>query len=103
VDRGVIVVVGTISFPPDALEAARPHMAALVAATRAEDGCIHYAFGEAVGEAGIICIGEAWRDAEALAAHAASGHMAAWREAAAALEAHDRDLTAYEADRPRKL
>jgi quinol monooxygenase YgiN len=67
-----------------------------LAAVRAEDGCIEY--GAAVDAAGIgpfqavlgpdtFVVVEKWRDAAALAAHAAAPHMAAYAQRTKALVA----------------
>jgi hypothetical protein len=40
----MIIVMGTIRIPVENIEAARPVMTATVEATRAEDGCIAYAY-----------------------------------------------------------
>jgi quinol monooxygenase YgiN len=98
-----VVIVGTVRLPPDRLDDARPHMAAMVAASRAEDGCLAYAYGEDVLEPGLIRVSEAWRDQAALDAHAQSAHIKAWRTAWSALGLHDRQLVAYDAGAPRPI
>jgi len=72
-------------------------MKAVIEATRQEDGCLSYSFGEDVLEPGLIVVAEAWRDEASLGAHLGSAHFAAWRDAGAALGVHDRQLTVYEA------
>jgi quinol monooxygenase YgiN len=99
----MVVIIGNIRIPPANMADARPVMAALVAATRLEDGCARYSFAEEVAEPGLILIAEAWRDHEALAAHARSAHVAAWRMAGAELGVFDRNLMVYEAGDPRPL
>ena len=93
----MIVLSGTVRFPAENLEAARPVMAAVIEASRREDGCILYSFGEDVIDAGLIRVSEVWRDQAALDAHWAAPHFLAWREAAAGLGLHDRQITIYEA------
>ena len=93
----MIVITGTVRIPVGTLDRARPAMRAMVDATRAEDGCLHYAFAEDVLEPGLIWVSESWRDGEALQRHAQSAHMATWRAAGAELGLHDRNLTVYEA------
>jgi quinol monooxygenase YgiN len=99
----MIVITGTVRIPVGTLDAARPAMRAMVDGSRAEDGCLHYAYAEDVFEPGVIWISEAWRDAAALEAHAATAHMQAWRAAGAQLGLHDRQLTVYEAVSSRPL
>jgi quinol monooxygenase YgiN len=93
----MIVITGTVRIPVGTLDRVRPAMRAMVDGSRAEDGCLHYAYAEDVLEPGLIWVSESWRDGAALKLHAESAHMAAWREAGAALGLHDRDLTVYEA------
>ena len=57
-----LIVAGTIRVPPANLDAFRPHMLAMMAATRAEDGCMAYSYAEDVAEPGLIRVFEAWRD-----------------------------------------
>jgi quinol monooxygenase YgiN len=93
----MIVLTGTVRIPTDKIDQARPLVKALIEATRQEDGCLFYSFGEDVLEPGLILIAEAWRDEACLGAHLASAHFVTWRDAGAALGVHDRHLTAYEA------
>ncbi|HEY9234845.1 MULTISPECIES: putative quinol monooxygenase [Phenylobacterium] len=97
-----LIIAGTIRVPAENLQALRPHMRAMVEASRAEDGCIQYAYGEDVLEPGLIRVFEAWRDQAALDAHFQSPHIAAWRSRWPALGVDDRRLTLYEvtAERP---
>lgn len=92
----MLPIVGTFRFPADHMAQARPAMARMIAATRAEDGCDFYAFAEDLLDPGLIRVSERWRDTAALAAHAASAHMAEWRAAGAALGVGERDLMLYE-------
>jgi quinol monooxygenase YgiN len=98
-----VVITGTVRLPPQNLYLARPYMAAMVAASRAEDGCIEYAYAEDVFEPGLIRISEAWRDQAALDRHAASDHIKAWRAAWPHLGLHDRKLVAYDAGESRPI
>ena len=98
-----VVILGTVRLPPERLGDARAHMAAMVAASRAEDGCLAYAYGEDVLEPGLIRVSEVWRDQAALGAHAQSAHMRVWRAAAGELGLHDRQLVAYDAGAPRPI
>lgn len=94
----MLVITGTFRVPPDKLDAARPAMAAMIAASRAEPGCLHYSYGEDVLEPGLIHVAEHWTTREALSAHAAAPHIKAWREAWPALGIGARDLTLFAAD-----
>ncbi len=93
----MIVITGTVRIPVGSLDKCRPAMRAMVDASRAEQGCLHYSYAEDVFEPGLIWVSESWSDGAVLKAHAESAHMAAWRAAGAELGLHDRQLTAYEA------
>jgi quinol monooxygenase YgiN len=99
----MIVILGTVRLPAENLTAARPHMAAMVAASRAEAGCVAYAYAEDVLEPGLIRVSEVWTDQATLSAHAASAHIKAWRAAWPDLGLHDRQLVAYDAGQSRPI
>ncbi|WP_427964903.1 putative quinol monooxygenase [Altererythrobacter sp.] len=94
----MIVIAGTVRIPTGALEKVRTAMEPLLNATRAEDGCIRYAFAQDVLDPDLIHVAEAWRDREALKAHFESPHMAEWRTAIGEIGAFDRDLRMFETD-----
>ena len=91
-----LIIAGTVRVPPGNLAGLRPHMAAMVAGSRAEDGCVAYGYAEDVLEPGLVHVFEEWRDQAAIDAHFASAHMAAWRAAWPAFGVSDRALTLYE-------
>ena len=98
-----LIIAGTVRVPPENLERFRPHMQAMLAASRAEDGCLVYSYAEDVLEPGLIRVFEAWRDQAALDAHFRTAHMAEWRAAGAGLELSDRKLFLYEVASERPL
>jgi quinol monooxygenase YgiN len=91
-----VIVAGTVRVPSANVEALRPHMRAMIAASRAEDGCEAYGYAEDVAEPGLVHVFEVWRDRPALDAHFKTAHMAAWRAAWPAFEVSDRRLALYE-------
>ncbi|WP_404335174.1 putative quinol monooxygenase [Sphingomonas sp. MMS12-HWE2-04] len=93
----MLVITGTFRVPPANLDAARPHMAAMIAASRAEPGCLQYCYGEDVLDPGLIHVTEHWASRETLAAHGAAAHIKAWRAAWPALGIGERALTLFEA------
>ena len=97
----MLLIVGTVRLPHDMLAAARPVMAVMVAASRAEDGCEDYAYGEDVLDPGLIHVRELWRDQAALDRHFASPHIAAWRAAWPGLGIRERALVVYDVGSPR--
>lgn len=94
----MLIILGTVRVPPDRVEAARGPMRAMVEASRAEDGCLAYAYAEDLLEPGVIHIVERWRDQAALDAHFQTPHMAEWRRAWKPIGIHGRQLFRYEAD-----
>jgi len=91
-----LIIAGTVRVPPDRIEAFRPHMEAMIAASRAEDGCIDYSYAVDVLDPGLVRVFEVWRDRTALDAHFATDHLAAWRAQWPAFGVSDRRLIAYE-------
>ena len=98
-----IIIAGTVRVPPDNLAGLKPHMAVMLAASRAEDGCLSYSYAEDVAEPGLVRVFEAWRDQAAIDAHFQTEHMAAWRAAWPAFGVSDRRLFAYEIAAERAL
>ena len=97
-----VLVAGTVRVPPENVARFRPHMEAMLAASRAEDGCLVYSYAVDVEDPGLIRVFEAWRDQAALEAHFRTPHLAAWRAAWPDFGVTDRRLTLYEtaAERP---
>jgi len=97
-----LILAGTVRIPRQNLDSFRPHMIAMLAASRIEDGCLTYSYAEDVAEPGLIRVFEVWRDQAALDAHFEAPHMAAWRAAWPAFGVGDRALIAYDvaAERP---
>lgn len=85
---------GTVANNPETVEAIK----AMVAASRAEDGCFTYTFAQDLSDPDVLIIYERWRDREALAAHGASAHMAEFQKVMAANPPVGRDLRIYETD-----
>ncbi len=65
----MLLIVGTVRLPPENLELAREAMRAMIAASRAEDGCVDYGYAEDVLEPGLIHVKEFWRDRASLDRH----------------------------------
>ncbi len=94
----MIMITGTIRLPASRVAEALPAMRAMMAASRAEPGCIFYAYAQDLDDQGLIHVTERWTDRAALAAHFASTHLADWRAQFAALGIHDRNLMLIEGD-----
>ena len=91
-----IAVIGQVRVPAGAIDRARPAMRAMLEATRAEEGCISYAFAQDVIDPDLVRISEVWESRAHLSAHFATPHMASWRAALGAIGTSDRQVTAYE-------
>jgi quinol monooxygenase YgiN len=75
----MLVIIGTMRLPADRLAAARPAMASMIEASRAEPGCLEYCYAEDVFESGLIHVKERWTDRAVLTEHLKSAHLANWR------------------------
>ncbi|HEX7761435.1 MAG TPA: putative quinol monooxygenase [Caulobacteraceae bacterium] len=98
-----LIIAGTVRVPPENLAGIRPHMMAMLSASRAEGGCIEYSYAQDVAEPGLVRVFEVWRDQAALDAHFASEHMKAWRAAWPSFGVSDRRFFAYETASERPL
>lgn len=92
----MIVVEGTIRVNDLAL--AHAAMTVMIAASRAEAGCISYAYAMDITEPDLVHVSERWESREALAAHLLTDHIAAWRAQWGAIGISDRSLRLYEAE-----
>ncbi len=99
----MIVVTGNLRIAPEDMDKARPHMQAVIEATRKEDGCLSCAYGEDVLEPGFVRISQRWLNWQALEAHAKTPHVVAWRAALKEIGVLHRDVVAYEAGEAREL
>ena len=91
-----IIIAGTVRVPPENIERLRPHMHAMLDASRAEDGCETYSYGFDAKDEALVRVFEVWRDRAAIEAHFKVPHMAAWCAAGAGLGVFDRQLSLYE-------
>jgi quinol monooxygenase YgiN len=98
-----LIIAGTVRVPPENIEAFKPHMLAMLTASRAEDGCLEYSYAVDVADPGLIRVYEAWRDQAALDAHFQTPHMAPWRAQWPSFGVSDRNLMAYETASERQL
>ncbi len=98
-----VILAGTVRFATDTLPSARPRMIEMMRLSRAEDGCIAYAYSEDVAEPGLVHVFEVWRDQAAFDAHHATPHFLEWRASREALGMSGRDMTAYEVVSSRKV
>jgi quinol monooxygenase YgiN len=92
-----VVVLGTLRFPPVNMAKVKPHLRALVEATRALDGCSAYDVAEDLFDPGLIRFSETWPDRATLARHLTAPHIGPWRTACVELGLTRRAFTAFQA------
>ena len=92
----MIVVIGEFRIPQEHAAEASAAMAKVIAASRAETGCLAYCYAEDVLEKGLFRVSEAWESREALRTHFAMDHMRAWQEERAGFGMSGRRVVAYE-------
>lgn len=93
-----IVVSGKIRVAASSRDKGIELVAPLVAATRAEAGCMTYGFYEDVLEPCTLRIYEEWESNEALDAHMKTDHMAAFLAGMGSLEILEMDVKFYRAE-----
>jgi quinol monooxygenase YgiN len=98
-----IIVTGTIDFDPAKRDEAIAAVTACMEATRAEDGCEHYAFSGDFADPGRMYVSEQWASQEAMDAHMATPHLAALMGAMGSLGVTGASLTKWEGATPSKL
>ena len=94
----MIVVAGTFRLPEANRDRAAAVMARMIAASRAEDGCLDYNYAFDVLDPGLVRVFEVWRDQAALDRHLAMPHLHEWRASWAELGIGERNLVAYQTD-----
>lgn len=77
----MIFVIATLKMKPGAAEALAPAIAAIIAATRTEKGCIAYDLHRSLSDPQTHVFVEKWESRADLTAHSKQPHLAAWREA----------------------
>ncbi len=99
----MIVILGSMRFPPQNMPQLRPHLQALVEETRRLDSPIAYDVGEDPFDPGLIRFSEVWTDMETLTRHIQAPHMPPWRATCAELGVSDRAFTIYDVSGSRPL
>ena len=93
----MIIVNGTVRFGAGEIDRLRDAMARNVEATRAEDGCEHYAYAVDVSDPNLLHVSERWRDDAAIEAHMATPHMGAFMAEVGAAKVESMSIKAYQA------
>lgn len=91
-----VVVAGSFRIPAETFDALRPHLQAVIAETRKEDGCLAYSYAVDVADPELIRVFEQWRDQACLDAHFTTPHMLAWQAVRAQHGFHDRQISSYD-------
>ena len=99
----MIIVMGHAKLGPGEIDRLGDAMATQIAATLAEDGCLHYGYSRDVLEPDTMIISERWRDNDAITAHFASPHMAAFNAVLASAKVFEVSVKAYENGEVRTL
>jgi quinol monooxygenase YgiN len=99
----MIILAGTVRVAAGQRAVALAPLQAMLRATRAEPGCIKYAFAFDVLDDHLLHIFEVFEDESALAAHRASPHMAEWRASWPQLGIGERAMSQYEVSGYRKI
>ena len=99
----MVIVMGTARLAPGEIDRLLEVMRAQIETTRAEDGCIHYAFARDVHDPDLLHISERWRDNAAIAAHFQSPHMAAFNAELAKARVLSLSVKAYDENGERTL
>ena len=94
----MLIVLATAKLGEGALEAGRAALETMVEASRAEEGCIDYAYSIDILDPTLLRITEKWVDDAALAFHFSTPHMAAFQAALSELDVTITELLKYQAD-----
>lgn len=94
----MIQINGTIKLGRTIDAATRKAIVEMVRASRAEDGCLDYAFATDLADPDTLVLFERWRDQAALDAHGKSAHMAEFQKVMADNPPASRDIRIYETD-----
>lgn len=91
-----VAILGTARFPPERMAEVRPHLKALVDATRRLDRCIAYDVAEDLFDCGLIRFSELWPDHDALQRHLRAPHIQPWLDVERRCGLVHQSFTAYD-------
>jgi len=92
----MIVIAGRVVVDPDNSDAAIPVAQEMMQETLKESGCAAYHFSADLAQKGVFHIFEEWETQEALDAHFASPHMAAFQKAVGELGVRELTVSRYD-------
>ena len=93
----MIIVTGEARFGDGEIERLREAFADNIAATRAEEGCLHYAYAVDIADPNLLHISEQWRDEAAVEAHMTAPHMGPFMAALGAAKIEALSVKGYRA------
>lgn len=99
----MILVEGWVRLAPGAIDQFLPAARAMISASRAEPGCLDYAYARDLLEPDTLRIAELWKDEAALAEHFRTPHMATFQAALATLAIEAASVQVYAGERQRAL
>ena len=94
----MLIVLAQAKLGEGAIDGARDAIAAMVAASNQEEGCIAYSFTTDVLDPSVMHIVEKWVDEAALAFHFQTPHMAEFQKAIGTLDLTISEAKKYHAD-----
>jgi quinol monooxygenase YgiN len=94
----MILVMGYMQLATGGLKVMHSALAPMIAATRAEPGCNHFALSEDVLEPDRLHVAEHWTDQVALGAHLVSDHVVAFQLAMRRTKVLKADVNVYHRD-----
>lgn len=92
----MIVIAGTAKLKPGMLDEALRLSEPMIAASRAEAGCLHYGYYLDPGDSTKLFVFEVWESAEALERHFQTPHLRAFTQGLPPLLAGPLDIRRYE-------
>lgn len=94
----MLIVLASAKLGTGALDAGREALDAMITASRAEEGCIEYAYSTDILDPHLLRIVEKWVDEAALVTHFQTPHMAAFQKALSELDVSIIDVKKFQAD-----
>lgn len=91
----MIIVTVEVGIEDGAVEKVKSALATMETASRAEPGCITYAFSVDLNDPGMVRVTEKWKSMDDLEAHFKMPHMAKFQEAVGALAPKSIEVKAY--------
>lgn len=99
----MVIVEGWVRMAPEVLAEFEPAAVKMITASRAEEGCIDYAYARDLLDPAVLRIAEKWRDQAALDFHFATPHMAEFLAALGHAERQGGDVRVYESSETRRM